>query len=134
MGCFVANATKNGQWIEKALSGAEPDTTNNRMELMAVIEALRALKEPCLIVLTSDSQYVLKGITEWMEGWKRKAWKTASGKPVKNQDLWQDLSIQEQRHQIQWCWVKGHAGHEMNERVDTLAREAAESVSVQKRR
>ncbi len=133
-GALLRMQQKNGQWIEKVLSGAEPDTTNNRMELMAVIEALRALKEPCFIVLTSDSQYVLKGITEWIEGWKRKAWKTASGKPVKNQDLWQDLSIQEQRHEIQWCWVKGHAGHEMNERVDNLAREAAESISVQKRR
>jgi ribonuclease HI len=105
----------------KELYGGEPDTTNNRMELRAAIEGLAALKQPCVVTLTTDSQYVRKGITEWIEGWKRKGWKTAAKKPVKNVDLWQELDDQAQRHQIQWHWVKGHSGHRENEIADQLA-------------
>ncbi|WP_257265733.1 ribonuclease HI [Endozoicomonas sp. ONNA2] len=107
--------------VEKELFGGEPQTTNNRMELMAAIEGLKALKRPCTIILTTDSQYVRKGITEWMTGWKRKNWKTAAGQPVKNQDLWQLLDQQSQRHDIDWRWIKGHAGHRENEIADQLA-------------
>ena len=106
---------------EKQLFGGERDTTNNRMELNAAIEALKALKEPCAVALTTDSQYVRKGITEWIAGWKRKGWKTANRKPVKNVDLWQALEEQAQRHQIEWHWVKGHSGHRENEIADQLA-------------
>ena len=106
---------------EKQLFGGERDTTNNRMELNAAIEALKALKEPCTVALTTDSQYVRKGITEWIAGWKRKGWKTANRKPVKNIDLWQALDEQAQRHQIEWHWVKGHSGHRENEIADQLA-------------
>ncbi len=113
--------------VEKELFGGEPETTNNRMELMAAIEGLKALKRPCSIILTTDSQYVRKGITEWMTGWKRKNWKTAAGKPVKNQDLWQLLDEQSQRHDIDWRWIKGHAGHRENEIADQLACKGAEA-------
>ena len=106
---------------ERKLYGGEPDTTNNRMELSAAIEALKALKEPCQVALTTDSQYVRKGITQWIEGWKRKGWKTAGNKPVKNVDLWQVLDTQAQRHQVEWHWVKGHSGHRENEIADQLA-------------
>ncbi|WP_049721635.1 ribonuclease HI [Gilvimarinus polysaccharolyticus] len=106
---------------EKELWGGEPDTTNNRMELSAAIEGLKALTEPCDVVLTTDSQYVRKGITEWLEGWKRKGWRTASKQPVKNVDLWQALDEQSRRHKIDWRWVKGHSGHVENERADQLA-------------
>ena len=106
---------------ERKLYGAERDTTNNRMELSAAIEALKALKEPCQVALTTDSQYVRKGITEWIQGWKRKGWKTAGNKPVKNVDLWQVLDSQAQRHQVEWHWVKGHSGHRENEIADELA-------------
>jgi ribonuclease HI len=109
---------------ERELSGAEPDTTNNRMELQAAIAALEALKRPCHVVLTTDSQYVKGGITGWIFGWKRNGWKTADKKPVKNVDLWQQLDAAIQRHKVEWRWVKGHAGHEMNERADELARQA----------
>jgi ribonuclease HI len=109
---------------EKEISGAEPDTTNNRMEMQAVIEALRGLKFPCDITLYTDSTYVLKGLTEWLPGWKKKNWKTASGSPVKNEDLWRILETECARHSIKWVWVKGHAGDEMNERADQLARSA----------
>ena len=112
---------------EKELSGGEPLTTNNRMELMAAIRALESLKKPCHIALFTDSQYVQKGITEWLPGWLRKGWKNAKGKPVKNQDLWQRLQAAAGQHRIDWQWVKGHAGHTQNERVDALARRAAES-------
>ncbi len=101
-------------------------TTNNRMELLAAIEALASLTEPCRVVLTTDSQYVRQGITQWIHGWKKKGWKTASRQPVKNVDLWQRLDLLNQQHQIEWRWVKGHSGHPENERVDDLAREAAE--------
>lgn len=107
--------------VEKPLYGGEPDTTNNRMELMAAIKGLQALKEPCQVVLTTDSQYVRQGITSWLEGWKRKGWKTASKQPVKNQDLWVLLDQEASRHQIDWQWVKGHSGHRENEIADQLA-------------
>jgi ribonuclease HI len=111
---------------EKELSGGESLTTNNRMELMAAICALESLKKPCRIVLYTDSQYVQKGITEWLPGWIRKGWKNAKGEQVKNQDLWQRLQEASSSHRIEWKWVKGHAGHAENERVDALARRAAE--------
>jgi ribonuclease HI len=113
---------------EKELFGGEKDTTNNRMELMAVIQALNILKRPCHIVLHSDSQYVLKGITEWIEGWKAKGWRTASKAPVKNVDLWQALDQARQVHRIEWKWVKGHSGHVGNERADELANRGVELV------
>ena len=111
--------------IERELSGGEKDTTNNRMELRAAIEALNALKKPSQVVLTTDSRYVIQGINEWMAGWVARGWKTASKQPVKNQDLWQALHSAIQPHDITWQWVKGHAGHDENERVDTLARNEA---------
>ncbi|MFZ6798553.1 ribonuclease HI [Undibacterium sp. Di24W] len=113
---------------EKELFGGEKDTTNNRMELMAVIQALDALKRPCEIALHTDSQYVLKGITEWIEGWKAKGWKTASKAPVKNVDLWQALDAAKNTHKIEWIWVRGHAGDVGNERADQLANRGVDSV------
>lgn len=107
---------------EKELSGGEPETTNNRMELLAAISALEALTRPCQVDLTTDSQYVRKGITEWLAGWKAKGWKTAAKQPVKNQDLWQRLDALNAKHDVSWHWVKGHAGHPENERCDELAR------------
>lgn len=109
---------------EKELSGGEAETTNNRMEMTAVIEGLRALKRPCALTIYTDSKYVLQGVTEWLEGWKARGWKTADKKPVKNQDLWEALDHEVNRHAITWEWVKGHAGHPENERVDELARNA----------
>ncbi len=109
------------QGKEKTLSGAEPQTTNNRMEMMAVIRALEALKRPCEVHLTTDSQYVRKGITEWLPQWKRRGWKTAAGKPVKNVELWRRIDELNQRHRIHWHWVRGHSGHPENERADRLA-------------
>jgi ribonuclease HI len=111
---------------DRELAGGEAQTTNNRMELMGAIAALEALKEPCAVVLHSDSKYVLQGISEWMPGWKRKGWKTAGGSAVKNQDLWQRLDAAAAPHRMQWQWVKGHNGHPENERVDALARAEAE--------
>ncbi|ALN86754.1 RNase H family protein [Lysobacter capsici] len=113
---------------ERELSGGEPDTTNNRMELMGAIMGLEALSEPCKIVLTTDSQYVRKGITEWMSNWVRRGWKTAGGDPVKNRDLWERLHAASLRHSIDWKWVKGHSGQPENERVDVLARVQAERL------
>ena len=106
---------------EKELWGGEADTTNNRMELKAAIEGLDALKRPSTVSLTTDSQYVRKGITEWIAGWKAKGWKTASRTPVKNRDLWEKLDVLTQQHKVEWHWVKGHSGNEENERVDALA-------------
>lgn len=106
---------------ERQLYGGEHETTNNRMELLAVIEGLSALKRPCNITLTSDSTYVLKGIQEWIKDWKKRGWKTASKKPVKNVDLWQRLDALIEPHSIEWCWVKGHSGHPENELADQLA-------------
>ncbi|UOG93475.1 MAG: ribonuclease HI [Candidatus Thiothrix sulfatifontis] len=110
--------------VERELYGYQPLTTNNQMELMAAIQALETLKRPCDVILTTDSQYVRQGITEWLAGWKRKGWKTAAGKPVKNQELWQRLDIASAQHKIDWRWVKGHSGHAENERVDQLANQA----------
>jgi ribonuclease HI len=112
----------------KELFGGEALTTNNRMELRAVIEALGALERPSVVRVHTDSQYVQKGISEWISGWKRRGWKTADNKPVKNVDLWQQLEAQAARHQVQWVWVKGHAGHEGNERADQLANEGVRSA------
>jgi ribonuclease HI len=112
---------------EKELSGYVPATTNNRMEMMAVIEALRSLKRPVTARVHTDSQYVQKGISEWIHGWKRRGWKTADRQPVKNADLWQVLDALAAGHTIEWLWVRGHAGHVENERVDALARAAIEN-------
>ncbi len=106
----------------KEIWGGELGTTNNRMELMAAIQALEALKKPCRVELHTDSQYVQKGIHEWIHGWKKRGWLTADKKPVKNDDLWKRLDAARARHQVDWRWVKGHAGHELNERADELAR------------
>jgi ribonuclease HI len=113
---------------EKTLYGAEPLTTNNRMELMAAIRALESLKRPCRVRLTTDSQYVQKGITEWMDNWKRNGWKTAAKKPVKNADLWQRLDTAISGHEIQWEWVRGHSGHPENELADALANKAIDEL------
>lgn len=113
---------------EKEIFGGELNTTNNRMELRAVIEALTALSRPCQVVLHTDSQYVQKGITEWIHGWKARGWKTAARAPVKNADLWQELDSAQARHQIDWRWVRGHAGHVGNERADVLANRGVETV------
>ena len=107
--------------VVKELSGGEPATTNNRMELKGAIEALAALKKPCRVDLYTDSQYVRKGITEWLPAWRARDWRTADKKPVKNQDLWEALSVLNERHDVSWHWVKGHAGHPENERADELA-------------
>ncbi|WP_267434493.1 ribonuclease HI [Sphingomonas sp. GM_Shp_1] len=112
---------------EKELSGGEELTTNNRMELMAAIEALNALKRPCAVTLSTDSRYVMDGLTKWIHGWKRNGWRTADKKPVKNAELWQALLAAAERHQIEWKWVKGHAGHPDNERADRLASDAADA-------
>ncbi len=109
---------------EKEIYGYEEETTNNRMELMAAIRSLEILSRDCSIILTTDSQYVRQGITEWMEGWKKRGWKTAAKKPVKNKDLWQRLDEAVKRHDVEWQWVKGHSGHEGNERADDLANRA----------
>lgn len=106
---------------EKRLSGGEPGTTNNRMELMGAIQALQSLLEPCQVLLHTDSTYVMKGLTEWLPNWKRRGWRTADGKAVKNQDLWQQLDTACLRHKIEWRWVKGHAGDPGNELADQLA-------------
>jgi ribonuclease HI len=110
---------------KRELSGTDPETTNNRMEMTAVLEGLTALSERCQVLIEIDSEYVKKGITEWMAGWKRRGWKTAAKKPVKNQDLWRKLDEAVARHDIEWRWVKGHADHADNNRCDELAREAA---------
>jgi len=106
---------------ERELYGGETQTTNNRMEMTAVLSALNALSEPCQVILTTDSEYVLKGMTEWLVGWKARNWKTASRQPVKNADLWQQLEQAAAQHQIDWRWVRGHSGHAENERADALA-------------
>ncbi|MFV0477726.1 MAG: ribonuclease HI [Parahaliea sp.] len=116
------------QGTERELYGSEPDTTNNRMELKAAIEALRALKEPCAVTLSTDSVYVRDGITKWLDNWKLKGWKTAARKPVKNEDLWRELDTENQRHQVDWRWVKGHSGHRENEMADQLANRAIDEM------
>lgn len=112
----------------KELSGSDPRTTNNRMELTAVIQGLRAMKEPCRVSVVTDSQYVKDGITSWIHGWKRKGWKTTSGSPVMNKELWMALEEEAARHKVKWEWVKGHAGHADNNRCDELATAAARGV------
>jgi ribonuclease HI len=113
---------------EKELWGGERLTTNNRMELMGAIAALEALKRPCKVELHTDSKYVMQGITEWIAGWKRRGWTTADKKPVKNDDLWRRLDEARARHEVKWKWVKGHAGHEHNERADMLANRGVDEV------
>ncbi|HUO23290.1 MAG TPA: ribonuclease HI [Caulobacteraceae bacterium] len=113
---------------EKELYGGEPATTNNRMELMGAIMALESLTRPCQVELHTDSKYVQTGITEWVAGWKARGWKTADKKPVKNEDLWRRLDAARQRHHVDWRWVKGHAGHELNERADRLANKGLEAA------
>ena len=115
----------------KELSGGELDTTNNRMELTAAIQALTALKERCRVALYTDSTYVRSGITEWLPGWRARGWRTADKKPVKNQDLWQALAAQAERHEVSWHWVKGHSGHPENERADELANQGLEARLLQ---
>lgn len=122
-----------GVWLkiendEKELFGGEQETTNNRMELMAAIQALETLKYPCTIKLYSDSKYVLQGITDWMDNWKKRGWKTAAKKPVKNEDLWRRLDAVRQGHQIDWTWVKGHSGNIGNEKADQLANRGIDSL------
>ncbi|MCK9986315.1 MAG: ribonuclease HI [Azoarcus sp.] len=113
---------------EKEIWGGEPQTTNNRMELLAVIRALETLKRPVTARVHTDSQYVQKGISEWIHGWKKRGWKTASREPVKNEDLWRALDEAASRHKVAWIWVRGHAGHAENERADELARRGVEAV------
>ena len=117
MGCDPTMGTNR-----KELSGGEPNTTNNRMELMAAISALEALKQRCAVTLFTDSKYVMDGITKWINGWKNNGWRTADKKPVKNVELWQRLETARAKHDVTWQWVKGHAGHAENERADELAR------------
>ena len=114
---------------EKEIYGGESDTTNNRMELRAVIEALSLLKRPCTVVVHTDSQYVQRGMTEWLEGWKLRGWRTANKQAVKNADLWQKLDILASQHQLTWQWVRGHAGDKGNERADALANKGVESIT-----
>jgi ribonuclease HI len=123
-----------GAWLvanghEKEMFGGELNTTNNRMELKAVIEALSALTRPCEVIVHTDSQYVQKGISEWIHGWKLRGWKTSAREPVKNADLWQALDAAQARHRVQWRWIRGHAGHAGNERADQLANLGVESVA-----
>ena len=112
----------------KEINGAEADTTNNRMELLAAINALESLKRSCSVRLTTDSEYVRRGITEWLDNWKRRGWRTAGKKPVKNADLWQRLERAAEPHDIEWCWVRGHTGHPENERADRLANLAIDDM------
>jgi len=114
---------------ERSLKGAEPRTTNNRMELMAAIVALETLKRACEVVLTTDSKYVRDGITKWIDGWKTRGWRTAARQPVKNEDLWKRLDAAVSRHQVKWHWVKGHSGHRENELADQLANVAIDEMS-----
>jgi ribonuclease HI len=113
---------------ERELFGAEPQTTNNRMEMTAAIRALEALKRPCRVELLTDSQYVKQGITTWLSGWKRRGWRSSNGGPVKNRDLWEELDALARRHQVEWFWVRGHTGHPENERADRLANRAIDEL------
>ncbi|VAX07972.1 Ribonuclease HI [hydrothermal vent metagenome] len=115
---------------EKRLCGGEAETTNNRMELLAVINALKTLKRDCRVLVTTDSQYVKNGITQWISNWKRKGWKTASRQPVKNQDLWKQLDAEVAKHNVKWAWVKGHSGHPENELADQLANRGIEELNI----
>jgi ribonuclease HI len=120
-------AVIRSQGKEKTLSGADPNTTNNRMEMQAAIEALRALKHSCVVDLTTDSQYLRKGITEWVHQWQKNGWRNSQKKPVKNKSYWQALLVEQERHEVTWHWVKGHSGHHENERADALANEAIDA-------
>ena len=113
---------------EKEICGGEAATTNNRMEMMAAIQALETLNKPCKVELHTDSQYLRNGVTQWIHAWKARGWKTADRKPVKNEDLWKRVDAARLRHEVDWRWVKGHAGHEMNERADALARKGLEET------
>jgi ribonuclease HI len=124
-------ALLRSQGVEKMLSGAEPETTNNQMELMAAIQGLEALNRASIVVLTTDSQYVRQGITQWIHGWKRNGWKTSQKQPVKNKTLWQRLDAAVEKHKVEWHWVKGHSGHEENERVDMAANDAIDVMQAQ---
>ena len=124
-------ALLRSQGVEKMFSGAEQETTNNQMELMAAIQGLEALKRASSVALTTDSQYVRQGITQWIHGWKRNGWKTSQKQPVKNKVLWQRLDVAVAKHQVEWHWVKGHSGHEENERVDMAANEAIDVMQAQ---
>jgi ribonuclease HI len=124
-------ALLRSQGVEKMFSGAEQETTNNQMELMAAIQGLEALKRASSVVLTTDSQYVRQGITQWIHGWKRNGWKTSQKQPVKNKVLWQRLDVAVAKHQVEWHWVKGHSGHEENERVDMAANDAIDVMQAQ---
>ena len=130
-GGWSAILESNGK--TKELFGGVPDTTNNRMELTAAIEGLRALKAPCLVEIHTDSEYLRNGITKWIHGWRKNGWKTADRKPVKNADLWQALGELIAKHQVSWHWVRGHSGHDLNERADELAREGMAPYLRQKR-
>ena len=132
-GVLLRMATERGA-VESELFGGEADTTNNRMELTAVIEALKALKRPVRARVHTDSQYVQKGISEWIHGWKKRGWRTADKQPVKNADLWRLLDAEAARHQIEWLWVRGHNGHADNERADALARQGVDRVRAQGRK
>ncbi|GMR24113.1 MAG: ribonuclease HI [Acidobacteriota bacterium] len=125
-GGYAAILDEEGE--RREITGGEPQTTNNRMELMAVIKALASLDEPSIVRVVTDSQYVAKGMKSWIHGWRRKGWKTASGAPVKNRDLWEELDRLASPHRMSWEWVKGHDGHPENERADMLAREAVRDV------
>lgn len=129
VGGWGALLRSNG--VERELFGGEPATTNNRMELMGAIAALEALTRPCAVRLHTDSKYVLQGITEWIANWKKRGWKTADKKPVKNEDLWRKLDMLTASHEIEWIWVKGHAGHEGNERADELANRGVSAILAQ---
>ncbi|MCX7340400.1 MAG: ribonuclease HI [Hyphomicrobiales bacterium] len=125
-GGWAAILTYNG--VHKEIKGGEAMTTNNRMELMAAISALETMKRPCAVELHTDSQYVRQGITSWIHNWKRNGWRTADRKPVKNEDLWRRLDEALAQHTVEWRWIKGHAGHDMNERADQLAREGRDGL------
>ncbi|MEB3285721.1 MAG: ribonuclease HI [Candidatus Sericytochromatia bacterium] len=132
-GCALNNPGPGGwasilvyQGVEKEIVGGEPHSTNNRAEMMAVITGLQALKRPCRVHIVSDSQYVIKGMTEWLPGWVRRGWQNAAGEPVKNRELWEKLAAVVALHEVSWEWVKGHAGHPYNERCDQLAKAHAE--------
>jgi ribonuclease HI len=125
-GGWAAIVDEDGE--RRELTGGEPQTTNNRMEMMAVIQGLASLEEPAAVRVVTDSQYVVKGMQSWIHGWRRKGWKTAAGDPVKNRDLWEELDRVASPHRMTWEWVRGHDGHPENERADTLAREAIREV------
>jgi len=127
-GAILAFTARDGAVTERELKGGEAHTTNNRMELMAAIAALETLKLPCRVDLYTDSQYVRNGIMTWIHGWKKNGWRTADKKPVKNEDLWRRLDEALARHRVEWHWVKGHAGHELNERADQLARDGIVAI------